>query len=416
MRAVSFFLGTRRGMGQLALAGALLVCAMGAAQAQPQIKPYYLNQCSLFQIGETGNGGATPWRKTGQDTATVNNVIAQRTVSINAVGKTATEVDERDGLALLQGARWSGAPNLSTHLIPTNVDGLSIRISGAMNQGAYVRPLDPGNFLTIYSGSSEARNSVSFTFGDTVVVEVVVTGPVAPGSHTVSDLASTWKGTRLEILATQRDTRNTPALGAVMQVGREEGKPANSNGNTCYDVKVYTVSDILTLDGGGGGLPVEAKCTVDAKFQGAGFSLPMGNYAAADFRSDGALSKEVPFEVSVHTCAAGAKPKIGFNAQYGLIPGASNVLQLKDHTAVTSAKNLGIILTRQGNDQPLVIGQGSDVGNKYEFDNLPGAGVAQNSGAEIKLGARYRRTDQQQPSGVQAGIANSQVNFNIYYD
>lgn len=284
-----------------------------------------------------------------------------------------------------------------------------------MNPGGYVRPLDSGNFLTTYSGSTAGTGMGGFTFGDSILVEVVVTGPVAPGSHTVKDLASGWAGTKLEILATQRNQTNTPALGAVMQVGYDEGQPELSHGK-CYDVKTYSVRDILTLEGGGGGLPIEAKCTVDAKFQGAGFSLPMGNYSAADFRSDGALSKEVPFEVSVHTCAAGAKPKIGFNAQYGLIPGASNVLQLKDHTVVTSAKNLGIILTRQGSEQPLVIGQGGDVGNKYEFDNLPGAGVAQNAGAEIKLGARYRRTDQQQPPGVQAGIANSQVNFNIYYD
>ena len=395
----------------------MLVCAMGAVQAQSKSRAgfYYARYCNLIQIGEAGNGGATHWEKTGQDTAVVGNVIAERTVSLLFKAYLGLQDYEDNKPKLIQGARWINAPYVANHLIPTNVKGLSIRISGSMNPKEYVRPLQYDQYLTIYSRNSYVNTQGYYHFGGGVVVEVVVTGPVAPGSHIVNDLDPAWSNAKFEVVATQRPEIEAPALGTIMQSNEQDGMSPGL-GPQCRSVATYTVKDILTLEGGGGGVPIEAKCTVDARFQGAGFSLPMGDYSVGDFRSDGAVSKEVPFQVSVHTCGAGAKPKIGFNAQYGLIPGVSDVLQLKDHTSVTSAKNLGIILSRQGSDRPLMIGQGGDVGQKYEFDNIPGAGVSENGAAEIKLGARYRRTDQNQQSGVKAGTANSQVNFRIYYD
>ncbi|WP_131224889.1 fimbrial protein [Achromobacter marplatensis] len=414
MRAVSLFRVSRTGAGVLALGGALLLGAMDAAA---QVNPRWAKECKLLQIGDTGNGGATPWEKTGADTSTVNNVIARRSLSV-----TAKHTYWREAFAeeprMIHGGRWKDVPPQfsALHLIPTNVKGLSIRISGTESPGAYVSAQKLDRYLKFYSAGLQAPSqNFGFYTGQSIVVEVVVTGPVEPGSHILNDLDPAWAGTKFEVVATQRSKIETPANGVFFDSDGSDGFGPDG-GPQCRDVRAYTVKDILTSEGGGGGLPIEAKCTVDAKFQGAGFTLPMGQYSVGDFRSNGSLGKEVPFDVSVHTCAAGAKPKIAFNAQYGLISGVSNVLQLQDHAAGTSAKNLGIIITKQGSEQPLIIGQGGDVGQKYEFDNVPVSGVAANGTAEIKLGARYRRTDQDLQPGVKAGVANSQVNFKIYYD
>jgi len=416
MRDGSVFRPIGRVKSRLALGWALFFCAATGVQAQSTPSYYWANDCKLIQIGETGHGGATQWVKTGLDTGTVGNVIAFRTLTLIFSGAIKLKARAGDNPKLMQGARWTRTPAIANHLIPTNVEGLAIQISSGGKPGVFVTPRPLDYFLTTYSVNSLATGiSSSNHFGGVIVVELVVTGDVPAGSHVVSDIDPTWVGTKFEVVATQRTANNAPALGTVIESNFSDGTNP-SLGAKCYDRKTYTVMDILTV--GGGGVPIEKKCTVDAKFTGAGFSLPMGSYSSSDFPSNGSVGKEVPFEISVHTCGAGSKPKIAFNAQYGLISTAiGSVLQLKDHTAAGSAKNLGVILTRQGDSssKSLNIGQGGSVGKKYDFDDVPAAGVTENGGVEIKLGARYLRVDQSQP-GVTGGAADSQVNFKIYYD
>jgi len=380
----SVFRAFGRGASRLAWGGALFFFAMAAAQAQSTLAYYYLEQCKLFQFGEGGHGGSSPWSKTGLDTSTVNNVIATRTLSITLTSKY--------GYVAEIGAN----PNLIV--------------------GALVKPQREGEFLTLFSTkiitAREKPIGKPESYLNSIFVELVVTGPVAPGQHIVNGTDPDWPATDFEVVGVQRTAAESPAMGAPMESSASDGQ-APQGGPVCNATAKYSVVDILTF--GGGAPEVEAKCTVDAKFAG-GFSLPMGDYGPGDFRTNGAASKEVPFAVSVHTCGAGAKPKIAFNAQYGLIPG-TNVLQLKNHGEATTAKNLGVILTRQGGDprNPLNIGQGGAVGTRYDFDNIPGGGVSANGSAEINLGARYQRVDRIQ-AGVTGGNADSQVNFKIYYD
>lgn len=412
----SVFRAFGRGASRLAWGGALFFFAMAAAQAQSTLAYYYLEQCKLFQFGEGGHGGSSPWSKTGLDTSTVNNVIATRTLSITLTSKYGYVAEIGANPNLIVGARWAGAPYFATATIPTNVKGLGIRISSALNVGALVKPQREGEFLTLFSTkiitAREKPIGKPETYLNSIFAELVVTGPVAPGQHIVNGIDPDWPAIDFEVVGVQRTAAESPTMGAPMESSASDGQ-APQGRPVCNATAKYSVVDILTF--GGGAPEVEAKCTVDAKFAG-GFSLPMGDYGPGDFRTNGAASKEVPFAVSVHTCGAGAKPKIAFNAQYGLIPG-TNVLQLKNHGEATTAKNLGVILTRQGGDprNPLNIGQGGAVGTRYDFDNIPGGGVSANGSAEINLGARYQRVDQIQ-AGVTGGNADSQVNFKIYYD
>ncbi|MFY0479412.1 fimbrial protein [Achromobacter marplatensis] len=416
MQNVSFFKALRREGSRLALGAALFFCAMAAAQAQTALAYYYLEQCKLFQFGAGGHGGSSPWSKTGLDTSTVNNVIATRTLSITITSEYSSVAAIGANPNLIVGARWAGAPYNATPVIPTNVKGLGIRVSSALNMGEPVKPQGAGKFLTLFSTkiitAHERPIGKPELYLNSLFAELVVTGPVAPGQHVVSGIDPDWPAIDFEVVGVQRTAAQSPAMGAPMESSAADGKSPDGR-RICNTTAKYSVVDILTF--GGGAPQIEAKCTVDAKFAG-GFSLPMGEYGSGDFRTNGAVSREVPFEVSVHTCGAGAKPKIAFNAQYGLIPG-TNVLQLKDQGEGTTAKNLGVILTRQGGDprNPLSIGQGGAVGKKYDFDDIPGGGVTANGAAEIKLGARYQRVDQIQ-SGVTGGSADSQVNFKIYYD
>jgi len=320
---------------------------------------------------------------------------------------------------MIIGARWAGAPVFAGSLIPSNVKGLGIRVR---KDAAVVKAEFNDDFLALYS--SRIRTAIPPNkpkpkreqFGDAIEVELVVTGDVAPGKHTVTGVDPKWNRTAFEVVTLQRPARLTPAVGSRFVAPLDDGGVPPAGMNQCYQRLEYDVSDMLTLEGGG---PViEATCTVDAKFTGAGFTLPMTTHRVNEFPNDGDVGRQVPFSVSVNSCAAGAKPRIAFNAQYGLVPGASgSVLQLKDAGHVGVAKNLGIILTRAGQSSALSIGDGPGaVGTKYDFDNIPASGVAANAMAEIALEARYKRVDQSGVRGVQPGAAISQVNFKIFYD
>ncbi|CAB3624943.1 fimbrial protein [Achromobacter pestifer] len=422
MRAVSIIRRIGRGDWRLTLGGALLLCAAGQTQAQTHY--YYSNECSLFQFQNSPVGGSTPWEKTGLGTSTINNVVASRTLTLSGLAKfRKVDVNNATKPKMVIGGRWVGAPYTANNLIPTNIEGLSIRVSSGRNSAAVVKPQSFDSFTAIYvKDTATSRPPLSVidqteNYGDTIKVELIVTGQVPPGTHTVNGLKPSWGDTWFEAVMVQRPEANSPAMGAIMESPQSDGWSPGDLPVQCNNRARYVVADMLTL--GGGGPVIESKCTVDAKFTGAGFSLQMEGHKVADFPRNGDVSREIPFAISVNSCDQGAWPRIAFNAQYGLVPGADNVLQLKNSTASGSAKNLGVVLTRQGGNpaNPLDIGQGGAVGKKYDFDNIPAEGVGANATAEIKLGARYKRVDQTMPDvGVKPGVADSQVNFKIYYD
>lgn len=417
MKSVSILPRLGRHGRQLGLGAVLIAASVGAAQAQP--RDYYLRTCSLFQFSASPVGGATPWVKTGLDTSTVDNVIATRTLSLSSEGTFVRRDDTGAKPKMLIGGRWSGGPPYAGALVPTNVKGLGIRVKKG---SAVVKAERMDDFLTLYT----ARITSSLPplvvvgnkeqYGTSIEIELVVIGDVAPGTHTVTGLDPGWSSTVFEAVTLQRPEALAPDVGAHLVAPLDDGPVPPGGGVQCYQRLEYDVSDMLTLEGGG---PViEATCTVDAKFTGAGFTLPMTTHRVSDFPNDGDVGRQVPFSVSVNSCAAGAKPRIAFNAQYGLVPGASgSVLQLKDAGHLGVAKNLGIILTRAGQSSALSIGDGpGTVGTRYDFDNIPASGVAANAMAEIALEARYKRVDQSGVRGVQPGAAISQVNFKIFYD
>lgn len=417
MKSVSMLPRLGRHGRQLGLGAVLIAASIGAAQAQT--RDYYLRSCSLFQFSSSPVGGATPWVKTGLDTSTVDNVIATRTLSLSSEGAFVRQDDTGAKPVMLIGGRWAGGPPSAGSLIPTNVKGLGIRVKKGT---AVVKAERMDDFLTLYTARiMSTRPPLEIVgrkeqFGTSIEIELVVIGDVAPGKHTVTGLDPGWSSTVFEAVTLQRPEASAPGVGSHLVAPLDDGPVPPGGTVQCYQRLEFDVSDMLTLDGGGP--VVEATCTVDAKFTGTGFTLPMSTHHVREFPSDGDVGRAVPFSVSVNRCVAGAKPRIAFNAQYGLVPGTpGNVLQLKDAGQSGTAKNLGIILTRAGQSSALSIGDGpGTVGTEYGFDNIPGSGVAANAMAEIALEARYKRVDQSGARGVEAGAANSQVNFKIFYD
>lgn len=394
-------------------AGLLIAAAMlaGPGLAEAQVVDYYANGCKISKPSEGGPSNITPW--TAQDSpATIGNVIAFRTLGLSAHYRYGSRVPAPHKAWLLYGARWNSTAGTGT-VFPTDVDGISVRITVIENSLVIAtRPDGESTLLLsdVIQGPPPEVGQAGFNRDVTLKVELIVTGKVATGEHKITGFAKSHQGTTLEGWVSQIQP-SPPPVGAVINISQYPGTYIY---NKCNAKKDLDWRDVFYVNNEPPP-PVKVTCTVDSQFGGDGHRVSMGTFRAGDFPKDGSMTPPAPFRVSVNQCVKGAKPRISFNARYGVIQG-SGFQALKLEPLQKAAQNLGIVIVRQGDpDKPLSIGEGMSVGNAYMFDDIPPDGVAEGSAAGIDLAARYMRIDQV-AAGVTPGPADSQLNFRIVYD
>ncbi|SSW63863.1 hypothetical protein AVE30378_00756 [Achromobacter veterisilvae] len=398
-------LGRPRGK---ALAGVALAVCLAVPGGEAAAARKAVQDCVVQKLGEGATTGS-PWNppQVGNIGSSVpeGTVLATRTLSISSQYRYADNVQVDSHV--VHGAYWSGMPWLSgISIVPTNVPGVGLRVKPA---GAWELKFEPREIRAYASRALEgpAQGGSLDAFASGITVELVVTGTIPSGVYEVTGPDSNSSAARMTIKMVQ--TASQPASG--VDISLESGVLPTS-GAVCRNEAWFSVAELITI---GGVTPplVTAVCNVDARYVGYGREVTMGRVAVGDFPRPGARAGTVPFSISLSDCAAGAKPKLALYAGVqGLVPG---VPALRVDSAFGYARNVGIVLTRQGETTPLVIGAGAGDLNFYPFSSRP---AVQGATVNFDLEAHYQRTDHDTPvaPGVRPGRANSSVRFQVRYD
>ncbi|KGD87783.1 hypothetical protein JL37_24695 [Achromobacter sp. RTa] len=388
-----------------ALAGAVLAACLAVPGAESYAAPRTAGECKVqkFAEGVSGSSGWNPPQVGNVGSGVpVGTVLATRQLTIYS---SFTYKDKTTPMVYVaHGAYWRGVPNDLPAIVPTNVPGVGLRVKpGGRQELKFENAIRAYASLGLDFPDAGKRDS----FGSGIVVELIVTGTVPSGSHQVTDQDPSFPAARMHIRMAQM--RPQPAAGD--DITRVDGKIPGS-GATCLDDAWFDVKELITI---GGATPplVTAVCEVDARYLGFGHEVPMGKVAADDFPSPGSRAGAARFSISLSHCAAEAKPRLAFYAGGpGRVPGMQ-ALRLDPQPGY--ARNLGIVLTRQGDAAPLVIGAGAADLTFYSFPGLP---IAPGATANFDLEAHYQRTDHDTPGqpGVTPGPANSSARFQVRYD
>lgn len=370
--------------------------------------PWSAKECRILKFSE-GAAGGTSWKppQVGNlgSGLPLGTVLASRTVTISSQFRYAQPIGGDPHV--VNGARWIGMGGRTPTIIPTNVPGLGVRLKAGTAQlelqfGAAIPAYASGALL-----NEKDPNKVD-GFTSAMEMELVVIGEVPAGQHLVTGASSDYAATRLEVKMTQMAP--APAMG--VDIASATGVLPGS-GAQCLDSAVFDVSELILV---GGVQPpvVTAVCNVDARYLGYGREVAMGRVVADDFPRVGSRAGTAAFSISLSDCAANAKPKVAFYAGGpGRVPGVPYALRVD--TLPGYARNLGIVLTRQGDTTPLAIGSGVADLTFYAF---PGTPMGKGATANMDLEAHYQRTDHDSPAapGVTPGPANSVVRFQLRYD
>jgi len=385
-----------------ALAGAILAACLAAPGAESYAVPRTAGECEVQKFAE-GISGSTAWDppQVGNvgSGVPVGTVLATRWLTISSGFRYQDKTMPMAYLA--HGAYWRGVPYDLPAIVPTNVPGVGLRVRPAGRQ-----ELKFENAIRAYAslGLDHADAGQKNGFASSIMVELVVTGTVPSGSHQVTDQDPNFPAARMHIRMAQM--RPQPAAGD--DIAHVDGKIPGS-GATCLDDAWFDVKELISI----GATPpqVTAVCEVDARYLGFGHEVPMGKVTADDFPSPGSRAGAARFSISLSNCAAEAKPRLAFYAGGpGRVPGMQ-ALRLDPQPGY--ARNLGIVLTRQGDAAPLAIGAGAADLTFYSF---PGQPIAPGATANFDLEAHYQRTDHDRPGGVTPGPANSSARFQVRYD
>lgn len=390
------------------LAGVALAICLAAPSAEAAAVRRPVEDCVVQKLGE-GVTTSGPWNpsQVGNIGSGVpeGTVLAQRTLAISSQFRYSREQTNSDA-HLVHGGYWSGPPLTGNSIVPTNVPGIGVRVKlGNVWELKFESPaVRAYRSLSLETESTWPQLDV---FPSHVIVELVVTGTVPSGTHLVTGQDPSFPASRMWIRAVQMDSQ--PPIGA--NIANETGKLQHSS-VVCRADAWFSIEELITI---GGAQPplVTAVCNVDARYVGSGREVAMGRVAAGDFPLPGARAGTVPFSISLSDCAAGAKPKLALYAgAQGRVPG---VPALRVDSGAGTARNLGIVLTRQGETTPLAIGAGAGDLIFYPFSGQP---AVQGATANFDLEAHYQRTDHDTPAtpGVSPGQANSSVRFQVRYD
>ncbi|MCW0205643.1 fimbrial protein [Achromobacter veterisilvae] len=395
-------LGRPRGK---ALAGVALAVCLAVPGGEAAAARRAAKDCVVQKFSEgvgTGTGWNPPQVGNIGSGVPVGTVLATRGLSISSQFNYTRnlEVDSH----VVHGAHWNGMGWSGISIVPTNVPGVGLRVKPAGASWALKLEREIRAYASRALEWSGEENPLD-AFPSGLTVELVVTGTIPSGIYQVTGPDPDFSAARMTIKMVQMASQ--PASGA--DISLESGK---LSAVVCNSEAWFTVEELITI---GGVTPplVTAVCNVDARYVGYGREVTMGRVAVGDFPRPGARAGTVPFSISLSDCAAGAKPKLALYAGVqGLVPG---VPALRVDSAFGYARNVGIVLTRQGETTPLAIGAGAGDLNFYPFSSRP---AVQGATANFDLEAHYQRTDHDTPvaPGVRPGRANSSVRFQVRYD
>ncbi|CAB3895347.1 fimbrial protein [Achromobacter denitrificans] len=389
--------------GQALAGAALAVCLAVPGEAATVYRP--VQDCKVQRLAEGVTAGG-PWNppQVGNIGAgvPVGTVLARRAIAISSQYRYSRDVTG-PGAHQVHGGYWSGPPVTGNSIVPTNVPGIGVRVKLG---DAWELKFESAAVRAYRTRSLETQLEYPQldTMESHVIVELVVTGTVPSGAHQVTGQDPNFPASKMWIRAVQMASQ--PAIGA--DIANETGQ-LPSSGAVCRSDAWFSIDELITV----GTQPplVTAVCNVDARYVGYGREVVMGLVGLGSFPRPGARAGAVPFSISLSDCAAGARPKLALYAgAQGRVPG---VPALKVDPG--GARNVGIVLTRQGETTPLAIGAGAGDLTFYPFSGSP---AVQGATADFNLEAHYQRTDHDTPGrpGVRPGPANSSVRFQVRYD
>lgn len=312
---------------------------------------------------------------------------------------------EEEKFRLLASAMWFKPPIDIHGAVPTNVQGIGLRIlfqDAPIDTARMHRVLAAHDLERPSSGSgfvlyrADYRQQLILTAKpEDLPLKLRVTGVAADMGMAIGFFTAPV---------------GAVGVGAMVPLPHwEQSLPTDPPGaKLCVIESVYQGDRIFGMGANGDGQSIDIKHHCEAGAH-QDIRVDMPPAYVADFPAEGVTSAAKPFHIQLNRCSALARPQVKFRAKSGLVAGTDSVLALRDAYADgrQPAKGIGIIV-EDGNDERVRFGPvGGAYGPEYAMVPLDG-------GAKLSLAARYIRTAKDR-NDLQGGVANAAAEFTFEF-